>query len=77
MIDTTVLMIKTNNYIEQCKAKQHRPTYYGIGNALGISPQTISNVCKGMYNGNEYTTTPAPTRCIDNKDFDIITGLFR
>lgn len=77
MIDTTVLVNRVSTYVEQCKAGKRRPTYYGISNALGVCPQTIANVCSGKFNGNDYTDTPAPTRCIDNKDFDIIKDLFK
>lgn len=77
MINTTKLIQTVQTYHENCISTHKRPTYYGISHALGVSPQTIANVCKGMYNGGiEYSRNPAPTRCIANEDFDVITGLF-
>lgn len=77
MINTTKLIQTVQNYRELCKTTHKRPTYYGISHALGVSPQTVSNVVHGTFNGgHEYSCNPAPTRCIDNADFEILTGLF-
>jgi hypothetical protein len=76
MINSTELIQKVTTYHESCKATHKRPSYYGISRVLGVCPQTIANVCSGTFNGNEYTATPAPTRCIDNNDFEIIKSIF-
>ena len=76
MIDTTTLQIQVNGYLEQCRTTNHKPTYKGIGIALGISAGTICNVVHGCFNGHEYTDKPHATRCIDNCDFALIKGLF-
>ena len=76
MIDTTTLINKVNGYTERCNKTNHKPSYKGLSYVLGISPMTISNVVNGRFNGKEYTSTPHITRCIDNKDFEILTALF-
>lgn len=76
MIDTTTLINKVNAYRERCKQTNHKPSYKGMGYVLGISPMTISNVVNGTFNGHQYTTKPHITRCIDNKDFEILIALF-
>ena len=76
MIDTTTLRIQINEYLERCRTTNHKPTYSGIGIALGISGRTIANVVHGHFNGKPYTTKPHITRCIDNDDFELIKGLF-
>lgn len=77
MINTTILVQTVQNYHKSCISTHKRPTFSGLSAALGVSPQTVSNVVHGSYNGGiEYSKTPAPTRCIDNADFPVIVGLF-
>ena len=77
MINTTKLVQTVQRYHESCISTQKRPTFKGLSTALGISPQTVSNIVHGTFNGNLYTENPAPTRCVDNNDFEIVMGLFR
>ena len=76
MIDSTTLNTKISRYIEQCKIRHCKPTFKGIGNALSISGQTVSNVVHGTFNGKRYTERPHSTRIIANSDFEILQGLF-
>jgi len=76
MIDTTTLINKVNGYTERCKQRNRKPSYKGLGYVLGISPMTVSNVVNGTFNGHRYTSKPHITRCIDNKDFEILIALF-
>ena len=76
MIDTTTLNIKVNKYIDSCNKTNHKPTYKGVGYILGISGMTISNVVKGEYNHIPYGNKEHHNRCIANRDFEVIKGIF-
>ena len=77
MIETTKLYDGIEQYKELCQRVNRTPTYKGLALILNISPQTISNVVHGTFNGgHEYTDTPHAKRCIDNNDFDAVKGLF-
>lgn len=77
MIDTGVLIDKTSSYVFYCEEYNKAPTYFGYGNCLGISGNTIRHIVKGYYkDGKPYTDTPHITRCIDNNDFSIIKSVF-
>lgn len=77
MIITDILEQTTKDYLEKCKRAHHKPTYKGMGKALGISGHTIGNVIKGKYNGIPYGNKPSAKRCIDNKDFEILQEVFK
>ena len=76
MIRTEILQEKVGLYRQRCFFDCHKPTFCGLGRALGISRMTVSNVARGRFNGKEYTDKPSATRCIDNADFKVIQGLF-
>ena len=76
MIDTTTLQIKIDGYRDRCQKSHRKPTFNGVGQALGVSNKTVANVVHGHFNGKEYTDTPHATRCIDNADFEVVKGLF-
>lgn len=77
MISTDILKEKVTEYTESCHKNHKRPTYKGLSRALNISGQTISNVIRETYNNKPYTKHPHITRCIDNKDFELIQELFK
>ena len=62
--------------VQRCRTANTKPTYKGMGNALGISGMTVSNVAHGRFNGRLYTEHPSATRIISNNDFEIIQNLF-
>ena len=76
MYDSTTLTTMVNGYIKQCEVMKSKPTFKGMGNWLGVSGMTISNVVHGAFNGKQYTEHPHTTRIIDNNDFQILQRLF-
>lgn len=76
MFKSEALQEKTNEYMQKCHQTHHKPSYRGLGEALNISGQTISNVCRGKYNNIPYGLIPNHARCIDNKDFEYIQNVF-
>lgn len=77
MINTVELEDSTRKYLENCIQRNKKPTFNGLGTVLGVSGQTLRNVFRGCYKSDLlYTDTPHPTRCIDNKDFEIIQNVF-
>ena len=76
MIDTTTLQTKVQLYSDRCQKSHRKPTFNGVGQVLGVSNKTVANVVHGHFNGRKYTDTPHATRCIDNRDFEIVKGLF-
>ncbi len=76
MINSTTLHERVQTYTDNCKRLHTKPTYTGLAKQLEVSGQTIGNVNKGMYNNKPYGKEPHATRCIDNKDFDIIRDVF-
>ena len=76
MFNTDALQAKADEYTGKCYRTHQKPTYRGLATMLDVSPQTISNVNSGLYNGKEYGLIPHPTRCIDTRDFDIIREVF-
>ena len=77
MIETTILQTKATEYMEQCKARNRKPTYTGLSKILNVSAMTIGNAIRETYNHKPYTKHPHITRCIDNKDFELIQDLFK
>lgn len=73
MYDTKTLNLMVDDYLNHCR---YHPTCKGLADWLHISTSTIYRVLCGRYNGHMYSVVPHPTRCIDNKDFLIIRGLF-
>lgn len=76
MINTEELTRTVQRYRERCRTANTKPTFKGMGNALGISGMTVSNVAHGRFNGRLYTEHPSATRIISNNDFEIIQNLF-
>lgn len=77
MIKTTTLYKIVNTYIDDCNEHNKAPTYNGLGDALGITGQTIRHIVKGAYkDGKPYTKKPHISRCIDNEDFKIIQDVY-
>lgn len=76
MINTEELTRTVQRYRERCRTANKKPTFKGMGNALGISGMTVSNVAHGRFNGRLYTEHPSATRIISNNDFEIIQNLF-
>ena len=76
MFNTESLQAKADEYTGKCYRTHQKPTYKGLASMLNVAPQTIANVYKGTYNHKPYGIIPHHTRCIDNKDFDIIREVF-
>lgn len=76
MITTLELKQAVQSYRERCRIENTPPTFKGMGDWLGVSGVTISNVVHETFNGRRYTEHPHKTRIIDNNDFQILQRLF-
>lgn len=77
MIGTDELTLSINDYLSDCRSRHIRPTFKGIGAAIGTSDMTVRNVFLGRYNGKSYGDTPSYNRSIDNTDFDLIRNALK
>lgn len=78
MYDSTTLARIINGYVNQCRSRQHKPSYKGIAEVLSASQTTIYNVVHGEFNGGKkYTEHPHSTRVIDNCDFELLRSVFK
>ncbi len=73
MFTTESLEKSVNSYMLYC---HNKPSKAGLADWLSVSQQTISNICRGEFNGHLYTDKPHVTRIVDNSDFKIIRSLF-
>ena len=77
MLKTGELSETIDTYLRECIKSHTRPTYKGIGRAIGASGMTIRNVNLGYYNGTPYGDKPSYNRRINNRDFDIIRNALK
>ena len=77
MINSIELQNSIDRYKNECEQRNKAPTFHGLASVIGVCTQTICNVNNGCYaSGKPYTSKPSVKRCIDNNDFELITGLF-
>lgn len=64
-------------YQLDCIRKRRRPSFDGLGRALGVTGHTVANYTSGYYApGREYTDKPHPLRAVENQDFSLLRALF-
>ncbi|WP_029324695.1 hypothetical protein [Butyrivibrio sp. AE3004] len=77
MLRTDELTLSIDHYLNDCRTRHRKPTFKGIGAAIGTSDMTVRNVFLGKYNGRHYGDKPSYNRRIDNPDFDLIRNAMK